>query len=70
MEDVGSVAVHLDAFHFLRENIPGDVWAAVDYKNRFAAFVRLMGEYGAEKAGADDQIIVHYLFPNSKIFII
>ena len=54
MEDVGSIAVYLDTLDFLRIDVPCDMGAAVDDEYRPAAFVRFMGEYRAEEAGADD----------------
>ena len=58
MEDVGAVAVDLDALDVLGVDVAGDVVAAVDDQDRLAGALGGVGKDGARKAGTDDEIIV------------
>ena len=58
VEDVGAVAVDLDALDVLGVDVAGDVAAAVDDQDRLAGAPGGIGEDGAGEAGADDEVIV------------
>ena len=58
VEDVGAVAVDLDALNVLGVDVAGDVVAAVDDQDRLAGALGGIGEDGARKAGTDDEVIV------------
>ena len=58
VEDVGAVAVDLDALDFLGVDVAGDVVAAVDDQDRLVGAPGGVGEDGAGEAGADDEVIV------------
>ena len=58
VEDVGAVAVDLDALDVLGIDVAGDVIAAVDNQDRLAGALSGIGKDGARKAGADDEVIV------------
>ena len=58
VEDVRAVAVDLDALDVLGVDVAGDVVAAVDDQDRLAGAPGGIGEDGARKAGADDEVIV------------
>ena len=58
VEDVGAVAVDLDTLDVLGVDVAGDVVAAVDDQDRLSGALGGIGEYGARKAGTDDEIIV------------
>lgn len=58
VEDVGAVAVDLDAFDVLGVDVAGYVVAAVDDQDRLAGAPGGVGEDGAREAGADDEVIV------------
>lgn len=58
VEDVGAVAVDLDALDVLGVDVAGDVVAAVDGQDRLAGALGGVGEDGARKAGTDDEVIV------------
>ena len=58
VEDVGTIAVDLNALHFLGIDIPGNVAALINHKARFARLFCLLGEHRTVKACAYDEIIV------------
>lgn len=58
VEDVGAVAVDLDALDVLGVDVAGDVVAAVDDQDRLAGALGGVGKDGARKAGTDDEVIV------------
>ena len=58
VEDVGAVAVNLDALDVLGIDVAGDVIAAVDDQDRLAGALGGVGKDGARKAGTDDEVIV------------
>lgn len=58
VEDVGTVAVDLDALDVLGIDVAGNVIAAVDDQDRLAGALSSIGKDGARKAGTDDEVIV------------
>ena len=58
VEDMGAVAVDLDALDVLGVDVAGDVVAAVDDQDRLSGSSGGVGEDGAREAGTDDEIIV------------
>ena len=58
VEDVGAVAVDLDALDVLGVDVAGDVVAAVDDQDRLAGAPGGVGKDGARKAGTDNEVIV------------
>ena len=58
MENMGAVAVHLNAVHLFGINISCNVVSSVDHKAGPAGLFHLSGKNGAEKAGTNDQIII------------
>ena len=59
VEDMRTVAMDVDALHLFGVDIAGDVRPLVDDEDGFAGGFCLLGEDGAEEAGADDEIVVH-----------
>lgn len=58
VEDVGSVAVDVDALDLLGVDVAGDVVAAVDDEDGLAGPARGVGEHGSGQAGSDDEVVV------------
>ena len=60
VENMGTVNVNIDAFHFFRVNIACNVWAFIDNQAGLAVFHRFMRKNSAIEAGADDEIIIFF----------
>ena len=58
VENVGPIAVDLNALHFLGVDIPGNVAALINHKACFARLFCFLGEHRTVKACAYDEIIV------------
>ena len=58
MENVGTVAVDLNALHFLGVDVAADVAALVDYQHGFPGVYHLLGKGRTVQARADDQIVI------------
>ena len=58
MENVGTVAVNLNALHVLGVDIAADVAALVDYQHGFPGLAHLLSKRRAVQARADDQIVI------------
>ena len=58
VEDVGAVAVDVDALHLFGVDVACDMSALVDDEAAPAGLLGLMGKYRAVQAGANDKIIV------------
>ena len=58
VEDVGTIAVDVDALHRLGVDVARDVAALVEDEAALARLLGLVGEHCAVQAGADDEIIV------------
>ena len=57
VEDVGTVLVDVDPLNILGVDIARDVVASIDDEHRLPSLLRGIGEHGAGKARADDQIV-------------
>ena len=66
VEDVGAVAVDVDALHLFGVDVACDMTALVDDEAALAGFLGLMGKYRAVQASANDKIIVLF----SSLFIL
>ena len=55
---MGTVFMDVDAVLFFAIDVAADMIAAFDDEAGFAAFFHFMGEDSAEKAAADDEIVV------------
>ena len=62
VEDVGTIAVDLNALYFLGVDIPGNVAALINHKACFARLFCLLGKHRTVKACAYDEIIVMVYF--------
>ena len=60
MENVGTIFVDLNAFHFFRIDVAADVRTLVDHQNAFACIGRLPGKDCAKESCADDKIIIFH----------
>lgn len=58
VEDVGTVAVHIDALHRLGVDVARNVAALVDDKALLAGLLCLVGKHGTIQARTDDQVII------------
>ncbi len=59
VEDMRTVAVHVDALHILGVDVARDMVALIDDEAAlFACLFGLMGKHGAVQAGAHDEIII------------
>lgn len=58
VEDVGAVAVDVDALDLLGVDVAGDVVAAVDDEDGLAGLACGVCEHGAGQAGSDDEVVV------------
>ena len=58
VEDVGAVAMNVDALHLLGVDVAGDVVATVNDEDGLARLARGVGENGAGQAGTDNEVIV------------
>ena len=63
MENMGTVFMHVDAFHVFCINIAGNIGPLVNDKDRLACRFCLLGKNSAEQTGAYNQIILHKSFP-------
>ena len=61
VEDVGPVAVNLDALHFLGIDVAADVAALLNHQDGFPRRFHLLGEGRPEQAGPHHQIIIVFL---------
>src|SRR5699024_6055220 len=60
VEDVGPVAVDMDALHLFGVDVAGNVVPLVDDETLAAGLCGLVGEHRAEQPGADDQVIIRF----------
>ena len=58
VEDVGAILVNLNAFNFFGEDVAADVAALFDNETTLAALGSFVGKHGAEKTGADDEVVI------------
>ena len=60
MEDMRAVAMHVDALYGLCKHVSADVTAFFEHEHAFASLDGKMGEYRAEQAASDHEIIVTF----------
>ncbi len=58
VEDVGTVAVDVDALHRLRVDVTRDVISLIDDEAALARLLGLVGKHCAVQTGTDDQVII------------
>ena len=58
VEDMRTVAVHVDALHSFGVDIARDMVALIDDQTLFACLFGLVGKHGTEQTGTNDEIIV------------
>ncbi len=58
VEDMRTVAVHVDALHSFGVDIARDMVALIDDQTLFACLFGLVGKHGTEQTGTNDKIII------------
>ena len=58
VKDVGTILMHVDAFHVPGIHVAGNLGPLVDDQDGFARFPGLLCKSGAIQSGADDEVVV------------